>query len=193
VKRGFKAETERIATEIRAELGLGGQDPLDPFQLASHLAIPVLTMNDLSEKNGAASFVRYFSFVDSDSFSAVTVIVGRRRIIIHNENHHPNRQASNVAHEVSHSLLEHQATAILSSGGQRFWNADMEDEANWLGAALLVPRDGALELARLGKRIDEIAANYGVSEQLCRWRVTQTGVLQQIERTRGWNRRLRGS
>jgi Zn-dependent peptidase ImmA (M78 family) len=187
VKRGFKSEAERVASETRAELGLGQRDRLDPFRVASHLAIPVVPMANLSA-NGSTSFVRYFSLVDSDSFSAVTVIIGRRRIIVHNENHHPNRQASNIAHEVSHTLLEHRATAIVAGDGQRFWNAEMEEEANWLGAALLVPRDGALRMAQLGRTVDEIAAHYGVSEQLCRWRITQTGILRQVERAHRWSR-----
>lgn len=188
MKRGFKAESERIAREMRDELKLASHDRLDPFELAEHLAIPVLPMAHVSDGNGSASsFIRYFSIVDPDSFSAVTIFVGRRRIIVHNENHHPNRQASNLAHEISHILLEHQPAAIVAGDGQRFWNREMEDEANWLGAALLVPRDGALRLARLGRSIDEIALHYGVSEQLCRWRITQTGVLQQIARTQSWS------
>lgn len=62
----------------------------------------------------------------------------------------------------------------------------MEQEANWLGAALLVPRDGALELARGGATPVEISAHYGVSELLGTWRVAQTGIYQQLERTRRW-------
>jgi Zn-dependent peptidase ImmA (M78 family) len=107
-------------------------------------------------------------------------------MIVHNENHHPHRQASNIAHEVSHTLLEHVPTAIVGSNGQRFWDSEMEQEANWLGAALLVPRDGALELARGGATALEISAHYGVSESLGTWRLAQTGIYQQLERTRRW-------
>jgi Zn-dependent peptidase ImmA (M78 family) len=184
--RGFKAEAERIATEIRQELGVHQSDKLDLIALASHLAIPVLTMGAVSAANDNASFRRYFSIVDSESFSAITVFVGRKRLIVHNENHHPNRQASNIAHEISHTLLEHEPTAIVTTDGQRYWNAEMEEEANWLGAALLVPRDGALQMARLGREMIEIAAHYGVSESLCRWRITQTGILHQVSRAQLW-------
>ena len=186
MKRGFKAEAERIASEVRGELRLGLRDRLDPTQLASHLAIPVLTMRSLPSPNGVASFVTYFSSIDSESFSAVTVVVGRRRIIVHNENHHPNRQASNLTHEISHTLLEHAPNAVVAANGQRFWDAELEEEATWLGAALLVPRDGALRMLRSGRGVDEIATHYGVSEQLCRWRITQTGVLHQLQRARKW-------
>jgi Zn-dependent peptidase ImmA (M78 family) len=182
VKRGFKAEAERIATEVRLELGLGRKDQLDPHVLARHLAIPVFTMDQVSANDGNSTFCKHFSTSDSDSFSAVTIVVRQKRMIVHNENHHPHRQASNISHEISHILLEHEPTTILSANGERFWNAEMEEEANWLGAALLVPRDGALQMSRVGLAITDIATNYGVSESLCRWRMTQTGILQQLAR-----------
>lgn len=188
MRRGFKAEAERIATDTRLELGLKCADRLDPIDLAKHLEIPVVTMRELESQNGGSSDFRlYFSASDPDSFSAVTIFVrDYRRMIVHNENHHPHRQASNIAHEISHTLLEHVPTAVVGSDGQRFWDSEMEQEANWLGAALLVPREGALQLARDGATITEISAHYEVSESLCCWRVAQTGILQQLERTKRW-------
>ena len=188
VKRGFKAEAERIATDTRMELGLKCSDRLDPIDLAKCLEIPVVTMKELELHYGGRSrFRHYFSATDPDSFSAVTIFVSNyRRLIVHNENHHPHRQASNIAHEISHTLLEHLPTAIVGSNGQRFWDSEMEQEANWLGAALLVPRDGALELARGGATALEIAVHYGVSASLGTWRLGQTGIYQQLERTRRW-------
>lgn len=188
MKRGFKAEAERIATDTRLELGLRPTDRLEPIGLARHLEIPVFTMVELSSyRNGGADFCSYFSHSDPDSFSAVTIFLQKyRRIIVHNESHHPNRQASNISHELSHTLLEHAPTAITNSTGHRFWNSEMEQEATWLGAALLVPREGALELARNGATTAEIAAQYGVSEALCSWRIAKTGIPQQLERTKRW-------
>jgi len=134
VKRGFKAEAERIATDTRLELGLKCTDQLDPIELAQHLEIPVVAMGELeSHHSGRSDFSHYFSATDPDSFSAVTIFVGNyRRIIVHNENHHPHRQSSNISHEISHTLLEHVPTAIVGSNGQRFWDSEMEQEANWL-------------------------------------------------------------
>lgn len=141
-------------------------------------------MADVSTFNGSGGFHRYFRHVDPDCFSAITIFVGRKRFIVHNEYHHPHRQASNISHEISHTLLEHEPTAIVSSDRQPFWNSEMAQEANWLGAALLVPREGALQLARADLATADIAAHYGVSESLCRWRITQTGILQQLDRGR---------
>src|SRR4051812_38280249 len=115
-RRGFKAEAERIATEVREELDLSAVDPLDPFKLASHLEIPVYRMSDLSHPSDMATFVTVFSGPEQDSFSAVTVFIGGKRFIIHNESHAPTRQGSNLTHEISHCLLEHEPTPHKSNG-----------------------------------------------------------------------------
>jgi len=182
MKRGFKAEAERIASELRGELGLNYDDCLQPLKLAEHLAIPVFVLAEVARVANSNGFVKYFSTIDPDSFSAITIVAGLRRIIVHNESHHPNRQASNITHEISHIVLEHEPTLIVSPDGQRYWNSEMEEEANWLGAALLVPREGALAFAKRNWAVCKIAQHYGVSEALCSWRISQTGIAYQLQR-----------
>ena len=184
MRRGFKSSTEKIAAEVRAELDLNGNGRMDVFALADHLAIPVFTIRQIAKLAPRNSFARHFSAIDPDSFSAVTVFQGHKRFIIHNENHHPNRQASNVAHEISHTLLEHQPAPVANKDGGRYWNSEVEEEATWLGAALLVPRDGALEMLKSGCTLAQIALHFGVSESLCQWRVRQSGIDKQAERWR---------
>jgi translation initiation factor 2B subunit (eIF-2B alpha/beta/delta family) len=71
---------------------------LDPLLLAEHLAIPVFTIAEAAKFAPRSTFTRYFLQIETDSFSAVTVFRGCRRLIIHNENHHSHRRASNLAH-----------------------------------------------------------------------------------------------
>jgi len=184
VKRGFKSAAERIAKEMRDELDLTDDARLEPLELAECLAIPVFSLRQVSRVAPGNSFSRYFAAVDPDSFSAITIFQGYERFIVHNENHHPNRQASNLAHEVSHSLLEHEPTPVVSENGERYWDAQVEEEATWLGAALLVPRAGALSLVKSDWTIQDVAAHYGVSESLCRWRIRQTGIAIEVQRWR---------
>lgn len=189
MRRGFKSAAEEIALEIRTEMGLDGHEPLNVEALAEHLAIPVFTISEISKFSSPNSFARYFSAVDTDSFSAVTIFTGYRRFIIHNENHHPHRQSSNLAHEISHILLEHQPKPVADGGGRRFWDAEVEEEANWLGAALLVPRPGALEMLKAQHTATQIALHFGVSRSLCEWRIRQAGIDKQAERWRRyWSR-----
>lgn len=185
LRRGFKSEAERISAEIRRELKLDSDQKLNPLKLAEHLAIPVLTMSEVSKMAPSSNFRHFFSSIDRDSFSAVTIFAGRKRVIVHNESHHPNRQASDLSHEVSHTVLEHEPTPVMDSDGQRYWNAEVEDEASWLGAALLIPREAVVEMLKHDWTVAEIAAHFSVSESLCRWRLLQSGADQQVDR---WKR-----
>jgi Zn-dependent peptidase ImmA (M78 family) len=185
---GFKAEAERIAVGLRREMGLRVSDRLDPTDLAKHLAIPVLGLSTIAQAVPGNGFGRYFSAVDPDSFSAITLVQGHRRLIVHNDAQHPNRQRSNLAHELSHTILEHEPAPLVNVDGKRFWDGEMEREATWLGAALLVPRDAALAMVRSGRSLEVMAGHFGVSEELCAWRIRQTGILVQLERTRKWHK-----
>lgn len=188
MRRGFKAEAERVAACMRSELGLGLRDRLDPMVLADHLSIPVVGILELGSRFPMGNFHHYFSSVDPDSFSAITIFRGYHRLIVHNDAHHPNRQASNLAHELSHTLLEHEPAPLADSGGQRFWNAEVEQEATWLGAALLLPRDAAFAMVKAGWKSPSIASHFGVSDDLCQWRILQTGILVQLQRATRWSR-----
>lgn len=183
LRRGFKSEAERIAQEVREELELSPLDALDVFVLAAHLEIPVFGMRDAAHySDGAASFLLHFASRELDSFSAMTVFNDGRRVIIHNEFHAPTRQASNIAHELSHCLLEHEPSPVFSPEGCRHWNSSVEDEATWLAGTLLVPREGALAFCKRNWTIERIAEHFAVSEALCRQRINQTGIRLQIQR-----------
>ncbi|HET8892202.1 MAG TPA: ImmA/IrrE family metallo-endopeptidase [Candidatus Angelobacter sp.] len=186
MKHGFKAEAERISTELRAELNLDSDARLDPRELAEHLAIPIINLTRLSRAAQGSSFGPYFTDTAPDSFSAVTVFEGYSRFIVHNDTHHPHRQSSNLTHEISHTVLEHDPAPVAASDGNRFWDSEIEEEASWLGAALLVPREAALQMILTGCTPEEIAVHFGVSDALCKWRIRQTGILQHVERMKRW-------
>jgi len=185
-KRGFKKQAHAVASEVRAELELGPLDLLDPFALASHLAVPVIPLSVLSSEVPQA--VAHFLHGTPESFSAVTVFRGLRRIIVYNDAHVLGRQHSDVAHELSHALLLHEPQAAFGEGGCRNWNADHEDEANFLAAALLVSEEAALDVVRRGIGLRQAAAAYGVTPKLMQWRINATGARKRVERSRRFQR-----
>ena len=186
LRHGFKAEAEGIAREIRGELGLRRVEPLDPWKLANHLDIPVVPLSDLA-MSAPGSFDYLFS-AEPEAFSAVTVFSGAHRTIVYNDAHSPGRQSSDVAHELSHGLLLHPPSPALDHHGCRKWNGVIEEEANWLAGVLLVPADAAIILARRGEDLADVAAEYGVSEQMIDWRLNVTGARIRVARARGRRR-----
>ena len=184
LRRGFKAEAERLAELVRAELDLEPWQPLDCLALADHLGIEIITLPDLRRFGAKEESIRRLSSADS-GFSATTVCAGTGRLIVYNPREPPGRRANSLAHELSHVLLEHEPTPALGAGGCRLWVSDDEAEADWLGAALLVPREGALRWMTRDGDLERGAEHFGASIELFRWRVNHTGVNLELARTRG--------
>lgn len=191
MRRGFKAEANRIAREVRLEVGVPLVEALDPRIVARSLAIPVLALSEL--RDDAPEAVAVFAGKEQSAFSAATVFRGHNRLIIHNDAHYPTRQPSNIAHELAHALLFHPPHPALDANGCRHWDSDIEDEANWLGPTLLVPEEAALWIARQGMKVEEAAEHFGVSEKLVQYRLNVTGALTRVRRARGYRRQSRAS
>lgn len=181
LRHGFKAEANSIARSVRSELTLSFASALNPWSLAHHLAIPVITLSEMQEV--APRAVHHFSNVDSSEFSAVTVFEGTKRIIVYNDSHSHGRQASNISHEIAHGLLLHSPGPALNENGCRNWDENMENEADWLSGALLISEEAALSIARKEMTIADAAEFYGVSQKMVNWRLRMTGAYTRITRT----------
>lgn len=117
---------------------------------------------------------------DPGAFSAMTIHDGSKRLIVVNDGHSVVRQNADVSHEVAHDLLGHPARPVFDLRGCRDFDEDAEDEADWLGPALLVSEEAALHVARHGLSLDEAAALYGVSEQVMRFRLNVTAAYKRV-------------
>jgi Zn-dependent peptidase ImmA (M78 family) len=179
LRRGFKADAERLANDVRAELKLRVLDPLDCLALCQHLGIPVITVPELAASGAPPASIRRI-MASSAKFSALTVAEGTRRLIVYNPAHSSGRRANSLAHELSHVLLEHPMLPALGSGGCRNWDGTFEDEADWQAGTLLVPRDAAYAWMRTNRSMEKGAVHFGVSTALFRWRLNQTGVIRQL-------------
>ena len=181
LRRGFKADAERTAEHVRGDLGLAPLDRLDCFALAEAWGIPVVSLGELREDGASETSIRRLMSPDA-GFSATTVVVGPRRLIVYNPRHEAGRKASSLAHELAHVILEHEAAPALGVGGGRPWDGRPAAEADWLGSALLVPREGALAWMLSSDDVAAGAGNFGVSVELFRWRINHTGVVKQVEK-----------
>jgi Zn-dependent peptidase ImmA (M78 family) len=189
LRRGFVTWCENAAKGYRRDLGLRSFDPLDPRRLAELLGITVLFPAQIPGVPKSA-FHQLLN-TDPDSWSAVTLILPSGAIIILNSTHATTRLNSDLAHELAHLILKHEpAQMFVTADGKmvmNHYNPLHEEEAGRLSGILLVPRDGLLHLCAEGRSDAEMAAHFGVSEQLLVMRKNMSGIVRQMGNRR-WYR-----
>ncbi|WP_316227959.1 ImmA/IrrE family metallo-endopeptidase [Bradyrhizobium sp. SZCCHNR3015] len=182
LRRGFKTWCENAARGYRRELNLDQFGPLDPRILAAKLGIRVWTPKDVPGVSAAA--LKQLCKVDPDNWSAVTICVGTKRVIIVNDQHSPERQNNSIMHELSHIILKHRAAQVfVSPKGQMLlseYDETQEEEADCLSGTLLVPREALLRLLTSGRAHTVVAAHFAVSMDVLKMRINLTGVQKQL-------------
>jgi Zn-dependent peptidase ImmA (M78 family) len=181
LRRGFKTEANEYSRDFRRELGLASDAPLCPFSLASLLEVRVHKLSEYrSVEPDAVAYL--LSQNGQRDFSAVTLCVGPSRLVIYNDGHGGPRVVADIAHELSHVVLMHPPKPPFDEVGSRHYDAEREEEANWLGPALLVSEEGALRVAREGLALMQAANEFGVSSDLMRMRLNITGAYRRVKR-----------
>jgi hypothetical protein len=183
VQRGFKTRSEEWSRDARRDIGLAENDPLDPWTYASHLGIEVLPFEGLDLSDGDCE---QLTIVDPSSWSGMTLEESGRLFVVLNPVHALVRQRSTLMHELAHARLRHVPARVQVSAGGTLLLSDydpaQEEEADWLAGALLVPRTALVRDRALGLGTREIAEAFGVSVDLCNWRLRMTGVEAQTSR-----------
>lgn len=181
LKRGFKAEANRISLRLRANLRLAPHAPIDLMALAEHLGLTIVELTAFASEYPDA--VRHLTVVEQGVFSAATVpFPNGRRVIVHNDTHSRVRQRANIAHEMSHMILGHPFTLPIDATGCRTVDRDIEDEANWLGPVILISNEAALHIVRECMDTETACARYDVSEPLLRMRINASGARIRVGR-----------
>jgi hypothetical protein len=171
-RRWTRAKLEELALEVRAELGLGRNDPLDPYQLADEYGIPVYPIDSLPAFGCSEGALRHFAENRPKAWSAALVPVGTSRLIIENTAHAPVRRRSNTTHEMSHVLLEHDFDdLLLTDDGCRRYDPAKERQAIELAGELLIPTKAAINAAFVNKTNGQIASQFEVSIQFAQMRM----------------------
>lgn len=178
LRRGFKSEAERIAKQVRADLGLSAAESVVPEMLADSLGIEVRAGDQLIPRERFDELEQ----LQKDAFSACTFRPSPDRVVVvYNPLSANSRRRSDLAHELAHILLGHELSRIERLADNTFLTCDatQEEEAAWLSGCLLLPR--ALLLAEVFRGADagEIARKYGVSKKMAQYRMDVTGVVRQ--------------
>lgn len=173
---GFKSEANAYARDLRAELGLGAHSPLCQWLLAEHLGYKIRPLSSYIDLHGR-QVLHFTTSKGQKEFSAVTVNTDDGPVIIHNDWHNPKRQAANLAHESAHGILHHKPSALFD-GNKRAYNAEMEDEANWLGPALLISDEAALLIVKRQYSLEQASDLYQASVEVVRFRLNVCGAFR---------------
>ena len=186
VRRGFKAQCEQISKRYRKELDLTLQEALRYQVFAKHMGIRIWTPADVPGLTDMS--LRQLMVHDDSDWSAVTIQDFKKTVIVVNSSHSERRLANDVTHEISHIILDHQKARLEVSDEGDWWlkayRSDQEDEADWLAAALLLPRDGLMACYRKTKDFEELAGMFEVSVDLVRMRINRTGIARQLQYSR---------
>ena len=178
LRRGFKSEAERIAQQVRSEVGIGAAQMVTPEVLADLLSVEIRSGDELISRK---RFVE-LDQIQEGAFSACTFRPSNGRVVVvYNPISPPTRKRSDLAHELAHILLNHDLSRIEKLGDVTFITCDatQEEEAAWLSGCLLLPRALLLAEIRKGSSASEIAETYSVSEGMARYRLNVTGVVRQ--------------
>ena len=178
LRRGFKSEAERIARRVRTELEMSGAQSVAPEELATLLGIEVRAGDELIPHE---RFIK-LDQIQPGAFSACTFRPSADRVVVvYNPLSAKSRRRSDLAHELAHTLLDHELSRIEKLGDITFLSCDaiQEEEAAWLSGCLLLPRALLLAEVRRGSSVIEIAKACGVSEGMARYRLNVTGVVRQ--------------
>jgi Zn-dependent peptidase ImmA (M78 family) len=174
VKHGFKASANKKSEEIRKTLGLRNYDALDCFNLAIHLKVPIFKISELASIGFPHNSI---NILCKNGFSAVTILTPYGKLIVYNNLHSPSRINSDLSHEISHIICDHDFSSITEMITiSREFDKNKEDEANWLGGCLLLPEKGLVWAIRQKMSIEDIANHFNISVQMARWRFNVTGM-----------------
>jgi hypothetical protein len=185
-RRGFKTWCETVATEKRRALKVALTAPLDPRLVAKEMHVVIRYIEEIP--NLASGTVEQLTVNDPSVWSAVTLCHNGRYLVVLNSAHPKTREANTLMHELAHLIIGHKPARLdITSDGLMIlssYDKQHEDEADWLAAALLLPREALLHARRTGMHDQEAANAYGCSVQLFTFRIQTTGVDLQLRRSR---------
>ncbi len=176
LKRGFKANAERMAVQFRKDLEIHPCGPLCAFKLAEFLKVPVFQATQfLTEPE-------YITLLSNNcEWSALTMTnVEGVKIILHNPYSSDARQQSDLMHELAHIICNHQHEENYHDEplplGLRSYNSEHEEEAKCLGSTLQLAKPGLLWASKRNMTYEEIANYFTASIDMVNYRMNTTGI-----------------
>lgn len=181
-ERGFKTKAEKLSSEFRTKTGIHVCGVLPAQHLANHLNVGILTLDDLDLDDKIKSRLLGQNGNDSGWSAVILNNCDNKKVIVHNHLHSEARQQSNLMHELAHVICGHTVddSHVKHLSFLRKYDAQQEEEAGFLGAALQLSRPALLWAVKEKMSDSEIALYFNASVEMVRFRINSTGVRKQI-------------
>jgi transcriptional regulator with XRE-family HTH domain len=175
---GSPKRWEETAAGIRQTLDLADDEALDPFKVqldrvkrVDAKKVKQVDPNAMAQLLGAGS----------SEWSAATIPLNDEQldwVIVLNDSHNIERRRATLMEEYCHIILGHDMTAISAQEGVSFrdYRPELEAEAYYVGAAVLVPEQDLRKRIANQEQATVIAEHYGVSRELVEFRIKRLGL-----------------
>jgi hypothetical protein len=197
-----RKQFELRALGLREFAAVNGDQPLDPFALASFARLLVVDFNTIEGLSPESRTHLLGAAVDQWSGGACSrPLPNGWRLVILNPAHGVQRNRATLMEEVAHVFLGHKPNrlaAITSDAGPgqsseaatqsagrmlaRDYNQMDEEAAYSVGAAALVPFGGLRRRVMEGRSSREISRHFRVSRQLVEYRIKVTHLWPEYKR-----------
>lgn len=180
LKRGFKANADRLAKQYREKLGIHPCAPLCAFKLAEYLQIPAYSATKFLTLPEEIKLLSGVNGKDCE-WSALTMKTQTgNRIIIYNPFHSLARQQSDVMHELAHIICNHENIKkdydFEIPFGMREYDEEQEEEAKCLGSTLQLATPCLLWAKKRNMATEIIAAHFNASTEMVIYRMNMSGI-----------------
>lgn len=174
----FARWVEARALEIRHLSGSDACSPLDPFSVAEHFRMSVISPRDIPGIPEEA--MQVLLHIGWRCWSGIAITkAGGKVIVVLNPRHSEERRRATLMEEVSHIHLRHRP-ALLDGRFRdqviRIYRTSEEKQAFAVAAAALIPYGALSHLAGGAADASEVARLYGVSPDLLAYRIRVCGL-----------------
>lgn len=173
--------TERIAIEVKEELGLGPYAAVDPYEVLEEVPARLVPREAL--RGVSVETLRVLTDEGSASWSAVglgTSPLDEAEMILLNPSDHEHRQRVSLMEEIVHIVRDHPRTSLDFDGDgawDRPYDGEAEDEAYNVGAACIIPyRPLFNRVSDCNESAARIARAYSVSREYVMYRIKRAGL-----------------
>ena len=165
---------ETVGTLIRHLVEVSAADPFDPLEKLDDLGVSLLWSDevvglDLGDVKAVSARTWSGASWPTPPGEVLPVLLNRNQTI--------ERARVTLLEEVAHHLLGHRPSVVMPGVG-RTYSGTQEKEAYWSGAAALLPAHAVSFAVWQGERADELARQYGVSDELVEMRIKLLGLWQ---------------